>query len=497
VGIRRVARVHLFAHGLQRLAADVIGLLGLRHHVAEIALERGGLVIHVLAERQDPGGDPAVVRGRDDPQVVLLAGFANGVPHGLGIERGAVGVDLVALLAREAGLRDHHIGAADASCHQAVVGYVLHLFAEQVDHQRLRLRPLDLQRRDIDLLDRDVVAEANVDALEPVAQVRIADGEPELIVAQAQHDRVVEDVALVVAEDDVAPLHRGHPRHVARAHVVAEGLGVGALDPDRALDSDIPQGHVVDQRAVLDHGPALLGAHIAARMVHAVVDRRAPATGLDRQVPVGGLAHAVGDQQPNAGVAALAQIERDLAVALIDRLLVVDVVAFGHDSQLLKPLDGHPEAMPRRHGHATQSASETGLARPARRRRIPDSVGATDPFCVDNRRATPPARVDVLTDPVCRGLIDGGLPGSRIDTPCPPRRSTGGLWTRARRSPLRMPFSRRRGDAGPIDRPTVRQCPARERAPHDATIRRGDWPKSIPAAVISSLAECNRAFNGR
>jgi hypothetical protein len=132
-------------------------------------------------------------------------------------------------------------------------------------------------------------------------------------------------------------------------------------------------------------------------------------------------------------------------------------------------LDGHPEAMPRRHGHATQSASETGLARPARRKRMPDSGGATDPFCVDNRRATPPARVDVLTDPVGRGLIDGRLPGSRIDTPRPPCRSSGAYGCALAAHRCGCPFTRR-----------SRRRRAPSIGPRYASVRPSSVPRTTP-----------------
>jgi hypothetical protein len=65
-------------------------------------------------------------------------------------------VDLVADLPRVAGARDDDPHAIELRLHQAVVRNVEDLVAEQVDEDLLRVRTLDLDRSDIDLLDRHV-----------------------------------------------------------------------------------------------------------------------------------------------------------------------------------------------------------------------------------------------------------------------------------------------------------------------------------------------------
>ena len=126
-------------------------------------------------------------------------------------------------------------------------------------------------------------------------------------------------------------MHRPDPRGVAGDHGVDEILGIGALDADLPLDRDIPQGHAVDQRAVLGHRPAILGAGIAARMIHPVVDRRAPGPGLDRQVPEGRFPDPGRDQHLHRRRPGLAQIGGHGAIRLIHAGHVrVGAVLVGH-----------------------------------------------------------------------------------------------------------------------------------------------------------------------
>jgi hypothetical protein len=181
---------------------------------------------------------------------------------------------------------------------------------------------LDLHRGHVDLGDLHVEPLAHVHALQPQLQIRVRQAEPELVLGDPQQHRVVEDAARLVAQDHVAGAHHRDLRGVARDHEVDERLGVRARDLDLPLDRDVPHGDVVDQGVVLDHGPAVVGPDVAARVVDPVVHLGPPAAGGHGQVPVGRLANPGGDQQFDRGRARLAEVDRDLPVRLVDRRVV-------------------------------------------------------------------------------------------------------------------------------------------------------------------------------
>ena len=321
-GERRPAGLDLRAHPFERGLADVVRLLLAGHLVTHVALEGHGFVVCVLPPREDARLDAALVSGGDHHELVRLARLEDCGPQLLGVQGGVPQVDLVALLAREARLRNDHRTARDLGRQDAVVGEVTDSVAHQVGHQRRRLRPLDLDRADVNLLDFDVHPQSHVDALEPEEQVGVRQREPEFLRGQPEQHRVVEDAAPLVAEDDVAPPHRLDAGGVAGDDEVGEPLGVRSAHADLALDGDVPQRDVLRQRLVLGRGPAVLGPHVAARMVGAVVGRRAPATRLVGQVPVGRLPDAGGDEQLHGRPAALAKVDRNDPVGLVhaDRL---------------------------------------------------------------------------------------------------------------------------------------------------------------------------------
>ena len=248
--------------------------------VAEVALEGQGLGVQVLAPGQDAGGDAPVVGRRDDHEVVFLARLQDRFPHVLGMEGGVPQVDLIALLARETGLRDDHVVAGNLGLQQPVVRHGADHRTEQVDHQGFRLGPLNLYRRDVDLGDLDVEFLSHVDALQPEHDVGIGKAEPELVLEKAQQNGVVQDAALLIAHDHVLGSHGLDAGGIAGDHVVDERLGVRADYLDLALDGDVPHGDMIDDGIVLDHGAAVLGTHVAAWVVHAVIDRRQPTPGL-------------------------------------------------------------------------------------------------------------------------------------------------------------------------------------------------------------------------
>ena len=281
-------------------------------------MERQRFLIQVLPPRKNAGGDAAMVRWRDHAQIVRFAGFQHRVPQIFGMHGGILEVDFVALLAGKAGLRDDHVMAAHLTRQEPVVRHVADSLAEQIDHQRLGLRPLDLNRRHVDLGNADIELQADVDAAQPQLEIAIRQREPELVLGDAQQHRIIQYAAGLVAENHVLGMHRRNELGVAGDDVVHEPLGIRPLDLDLPLHGDVPQGNVVHQRVVFHHRAAVLGTHVAARVVDAVVDRRSPAAGLHGKVPVRRLAHPRRNQHFHRGRTGLTQVDRHFAIRLID-----------------------------------------------------------------------------------------------------------------------------------------------------------------------------------
>jgi len=157
-----------------------------------------------------------------------LTGLEDGVPHVLGMQGGIAQVDLIAPLTAEPGLGNHHGVARDFAFVQTVGRDLSDTRPEQVDHQRLGLWSLNLDRAGVDLGNLDVEPFPDVDPLQPEHHVGVGQAEPELVLGQTQQHRVVENTAVLVAQDHVAGPHRRHLRGITGDHVVHERLGVGS-----------------------------------------------------------------------------------------------------------------------------------------------------------------------------------------------------------------------------------------------------------------------------
>ncbi len=283
---RRATGVQLLTDLLKLLLADVIGLLVARHLVGQVALERQGFLIHILAPGQNARSNPAMVGGRYDPQVVGLARGKHGIPEVLGVFGRILEVNLVPLLSGKAGLGHDHVVAGHLAFHQAVVGNVPDGVAKQVRHQGFRLGPLNLHGRHIDFRNGDIESHANVYAPHPQLKITVGERKPELVLGDPQQNRIIDDATLFIAEDDVLATHGLDLGRIPGDHVIHEPLGIRAFDLDLTLNRHVPHGDVVDQRLVLQHGAAVFRANITPGVVHTVVDCRAPAARLIGQMPV-------------------------------------------------------------------------------------------------------------------------------------------------------------------------------------------------------------------
>ena len=132
--------------------------------------------------------------------------------------------------------------------------------AEHLLHQLDRLGALNLDRRHVHLVDVHVELAGRVDSLGPKKHVGVGDAEPELVVGHSKQHRVVDDAAVLIAEDDVPGLHRGQQGvHVAGDQHVHQIRGIGALYPDLAFDGHVPHADMLGEVLVLRIRPPSSG----------------------------------------------------------------------------------------------------------------------------------------------------------------------------------------------------------------------------------------------
>ncbi|MDF2977497.1 MAG: hypothetical protein K0S40_2225 [Actinomycetospora sp.] len=203
----------------------------------------------------------------DGPHAVRTARLPDPVPQPSSVAGRVPQVDLVADLRAVAGAADHHLHAVDHGVAQVVVRHLGDVVAEQVGDDGLGLRPLDLHRGDVDLADAHVPAAGVGQARRPEPDVGVGEGEPEAVLLDPEQDRVVDDPAVGRGDEHVLALPDRALREVARDEHVGERERVRAGDLDLALDTDVPEGHVLEQRPVLGDGVA-----VVARVIGVVVD---------------------------------------------------------------------------------------------------------------------------------------------------------------------------------------------------------------------------------
>src|SRR5215218_477976 len=171
------------ADGAQRLAADeVLLLLELDHPLVAVAdLVRVLLDRHVAAVREDPSLDAPDVARAGRGEAVRLAGLDERVPQPQSVTAGIAQIEFIAELARVARSRDHEPHAVELAVDHVVVGNVEDVGAEQVGHDLLGLRALDLKRSDVGLRDAHVEARVIGETLAPEQHVAVGQREPEVV----------------------------------------------------------------------------------------------------------------------------------------------------------------------------------------------------------------------------------------------------------------------------------------------------------------------------
>jgi hypothetical protein len=222
---------------------------------------------------------------------VLAPGLDDRVPEVRAARR--IGeVDLVADLAGPTGATDDHGDAVDVGVQRPVVLHVQDLGADELGHDVLRLRALHLHGVDLGQCDGRVEALALSQAERVQVRVAVREAQPERVLVAAQQHGVVDDAAVGGDDQDVLALaDRARVQIAARDHV-GQLEPVRAVDLDHALDADVPDRDVVQQRPVLlDRVVVVPGqVHVvvdvvcrAARLERGLEERRLPVPGSEVQ----------------------------------------------------------------------------------------------------------------------------------------------------------------------------------------------------------------------
>ena len=127
--------------------------------------------------------------------------------------------------------------------------------------------------------------------------VRVREREPELVLGDAEQDRVVQDPPVGAGDEDVLALVDRALVEVARDDHVREVERVRALDLDLLLDADVPQRDAVHEVPVLGDRVA-----VVAGVVRVVVDAVARDPVLAGRVEVRRLADPRVEQDPRVVV---------------------------------------------------------------------------------------------------------------------------------------------------------------------------------------------------
>ncbi len=216
--------------------------------------------------------------GRAGRDAVRLARRCDQIPQC--VAHRAIGQEqFVSALAAPAGLADHHRNTGELDLAVMEEPKALdEIVTEQVTGHGGRLRTLHGERGDVGLERLDVEPFRAGDRLAVLEQVTVGDREPPAILGEAEHDGVVDEDAVVIADRGIPSSAWRERRQVTSRDAVAECSGVGADDLDLALGSDVPHRDTGFESVVLAEGVAVAGRH-----VHPVVDREMGCTSGDRR----------------------------------------------------------------------------------------------------------------------------------------------------------------------------------------------------------------------
>jgi len=122
--------------------------------------------------------------------------------------------------------------------------------------------------------------------LRPKQDVAIGQRQPEVIFAQLEQDRIVQDTAFGIGDQDIFALPHGHGRQVARGQHLGELRGIRSGDLNLTFNS-----HVAQDRVVYKVPEVLFGVAKIARDIHMVIHRETLRAPTYRRVEVRGFAN--------------------------------------------------------------------------------------------------------------------------------------------------------------------------------------------------------------
>src|SRR2546426_5695284 len=306
---------------LQRHTSDEVVFLLEVDEPTQPGLVRVVFQVDVGRIVQDARLDPTVLGGTRGPEVEGFPGVHDSVPQ----VRPAAPIpeiDLVPDFGGPSRPRHEHRDAIDRRLQEVIVLEIQNPRTDERLEQRLRFRALDLHRRNIRLAKLDVEVRVVGDPFGPEDHVAVRRGEPEPVLREPREDRVVDETALLVRQDDVLRLAHLARAEVAGRQVLHELVPVGPADLHLSFASHVPDGHVIHEVPVFLDGIREIAWNVhlvvqvvpvATRALCRVEERRLPVpwAEIERRLPAFD-DHATSPRlQRNAGRLFDARLERD------------------------------------------------------------------------------------------------------------------------------------------------------------------------------------------
>src|SRR5256712_12780974 len=238
---------------------------------------------------QDARLDPTVLGGTRGPAVEGFPGVHYAVPQ-VCAAAPIPEIDLVPDFGGPPRPRHEHRDAIDRRLQEVIVLEIQDLRTDERLEQRLRFRALDLHRRNIRFAKLDVEVRVVGDPFGPEEHVAVRGGKPEPVLLESREDRVVDETALLVRQDDVLRLAHLARAEVAGRQVLHELVPVGPADLHLSFASHVPDGHVIHEMPVFLDGirEVAWNVHlvvqvvpVATRALCGIEERRLPVPGTE------------------------------------------------------------------------------------------------------------------------------------------------------------------------------------------------------------------------
>src|SRR2546422_1116334 len=274
---------------LQRRTSDEIVFLLEVDEPTQPGLVRVVFQVDVGRVVQDARLDPTVLGGTSGPEVEGSPGIHYAFPQVRAPAR-IPEIDLVPDFGGPPRPRHEHRDAIDRRLQEVIVLEIQDLRTDERLEQRLRFRALDLHRRNIRFAKLDVEVRVVGDPFGPEEHVAVRGGEPEPVLLESREDRVVDETALLVRQDDVLRLAHLARAEVAGRQVLHELVPVGPADLHLSFASHVPDGHVIHEVPVFLDGIREIAwdvhlvvqvVPVATRALCGIEERRLPVPGTE------------------------------------------------------------------------------------------------------------------------------------------------------------------------------------------------------------------------